>query len=122
MTDVLEDFDSSSDDSRKRLLWAVRAGLIAADAVASGLFRKAEDLKAWLAERFENAEDCDAAYIRREIIDKRIKQLGDTWKGWHKFQDDTAVQSAHPAACAVWRRQDACRLAAGSKSRRDCGR
>ena len=92
LRDALEDFDAGCDDSRKRLLWAVRSGLIAADAAASGLFREAEDMKKWLAERFENAQACDGAYIHREIIEKRIEQLGDTWKGWHKFQNDAAVQ------------------------------
>lgn len=92
LKDALEEFDASCEDQRKRLLWAVRAGLIAADAAASGLFREAKDRAEWLAERFDRLETCDAGYIRGKIIDERIKQLGDNWNGWHKFQDDAAVQ------------------------------
>jgi CRISPR-associated endonuclease/helicase Cas3 len=97
LTEALEEFDQDldSDDQRKRLLWAVRAGLIAADAAASGLFREAKVMPKWIAERFETLESCDACYVQREIISKRIQQLGSSWKGWHQFQDGAAVQPSH---------------------------
>jgi CRISPR-associated endonuclease/helicase Cas3 len=92
LTATLEEFDANADDQRKRLLWAVRAGLIAADAAASGLFREDKDMPEWITARFERLETCDACYVQREIIRKRIQQLGPSWKGWHKFQDGAAVQ------------------------------
>jgi CRISPR-associated endonuclease/helicase Cas3 len=92
LADALEEFDDGCNDDRKRLLWAVRAALIAADAAASGLFREAKDMGPWIEERFEKAKDCDACYVRREIISKRIQQLGASWKGWHKFQEGAAIQ------------------------------
>ena len=70
----------------------MRAALIAADAAASGLFREKKDMQAWIEERFEKLDDCDAPYVRKKIIEERIRQLGENWKGWHKFQDEVAVQ------------------------------
>jgi CRISPR-associated endonuclease/helicase Cas3 len=92
LTNALEEFDEDCDDQRRRLLWAVRAALIAADAAASGLFREAKDLPEWIAERFERLEMCNAAYVHDKIIEQRIQQLGASWKGWHKFQDGAAIQ------------------------------
>ena len=111
----------TSDDSRKRLLWAVRAALIAADAVASGLFREAEDLKAWIAERFENLEDCDAAYIRREIIDKRINNSAT--HGRAGISSKTIPPFSRRGPCCLRHVAPARRLppGAGLKSRRDSG-
>jgi CRISPR-associated endonuclease/helicase Cas3 len=91
LTDALEVFDAGCDEKRKRLLWAVRAALIAADAAASGLFRENKDMITWIEERFEKAEDCDGSYVRDKIITERIRQLGESWKGWHKFQNEVAV-------------------------------
>ena len=62
---TLEAFDAGCDDSRKRLLWAVRAGLIAADAAASGLFREAKDMGVARGAIRERLKTCDAAYIRQ---------------------------------------------------------
>jgi CRISPR-associated endonuclease/helicase Cas3 len=92
LKEVLEEFDASCEEDRKHLLWAVRAALIAADAAASGLFREDEPMGPWIRRRFEQLQICDGAYVRREIIDKRLQQLGDKWKGWHKFQHHAAVQ------------------------------
>jgi CRISPR-associated endonuclease/helicase Cas3 len=92
LTGALEAFDTGCDDSRKRLLWAVRAGLIAAAAAASGLFREAKDMKPWIEERFEKAELCNAAYVWRAVIKPRIKQLGEQWTRWHGFQRGAGKQ------------------------------
>jgi CRISPR-associated endonuclease/helicase Cas3 len=101
LTNALEDFDADCDDRRKRLLWAVRAGLIAADAAASGLFREAKDMRPWIEECFDKAQNPDAGdvpseidgdYVHKQVIKKRIEQLGADWKGWHKFQEAAAIQ------------------------------
>src|SRR5262249_33663885 len=100
LKDTLEEFDVVCDDSRKRLLWAVRAGLIAADAAASGLFREDKDLRPWIEKRFEKLETCDSDYVRKKIIDERVKQLGDRWNGCHKFQHGAAIQPSRPLLLA----------------------
>jgi CRISPR-associated endonuclease/helicase Cas3 len=92
LKDHLEESFGEASDQRKRLLWAVRAALIASDAAASGLFREDRDMIPWIEERFAQLAPLTARYIREEIIEERIKQLGDRWAGWHVFQDAAAMQ------------------------------
>ncbi|WP_419193660.1 CRISPR-associated helicase Cas3' [Kolteria novifilia] len=92
LKDMLEEFDDECSDDRRRLLWSIRAGLIASDAAASGLFRTGHDLRSWLNERFVTMPDCDPPFVREKIIQKRIDEVGANWKGWHSFQDAAAEQ------------------------------
>lgn len=91
---ALEEFDEHCGDGRRRLLWAVRAGLIAADGAASGLFRAGESMAEWINERFQREKPCDSSYVKEHVIDNRVKQLGRRWCGWHQFQDAAARQPA----------------------------
>jgi CRISPR-associated endonuclease/helicase Cas3 len=72
---------------RRRMLWAVRSALIAADAAASGLPRVGEDIRPWITEKLVNTPLCDAAFIE-EISDKRVQQLKalNKWGKWTDFQ------------------------------------
>ncbi len=86
-----------NDDSRRRLLLAVRAILIAADAAASALVREGRPITQWLNSAFGDA--ClTGEYVRSEIIGGRIAQLErlGRWDrnngrdGWSDFQDEAA--------------------------------
>lgn len=75
------------DEARRRLLWAVRAALIAADAVGSGLPRIGEkDMQPWIQAAF--AQVCDEAFIFKEIINQRVAELEHKkkWDDWSEFQ------------------------------------
>jgi CRISPR-associated endonuclease/helicase Cas3 len=75
------------DEGRRRLLWAVRAALIAADAVGSGLPRVGEkDMLPWITAAF--AQVCDDTFICKEIINQRIAELQrkNKWEKWSEFQ------------------------------------
>lgn len=97
LCDRLVDLDKKLDDdpARARLLRAVRAALIAADAVGSALPRTdRDDIAGWIAGVFaaDGANLCDADYIRSKVIDPRLKQLRsrNRWTDWNRFQDSTA--------------------------------
>lgn len=76
------------DNTRLRLLLAVKAALIAADSVGSASVRMPDDLVAWLRhcfpERPLTAED-----VRDHVIQPRIRELQQrgTWRGFHDFQE-----------------------------------
>ncbi len=84
------------DEARRRLLWAVRAGLIAADAAGSGLPREGKDMRSWLTAAFPEEAVCDEHFVQREVIDKRIKELEGKgkWQRWSEFQDASACLPA----------------------------
>jgi CRISPR-associated endonuclease/helicase Cas3 len=100
-------------EPRKRMLWAVRSGLIVADAVASGLPRVGEDLRPWISDKLVNAPLYNGARIK-EISDKRVEQLTalNKWEKWTDFQllcDDLDNRALLLAPCgsgktlAAWR-------------------
>lgn len=96
LVDHLErlDEDLGAQPERARLLRAVRAALIAADAAGSGLVRQGHSLRQWIEDRFDANALCNADYIRAEIIDRRIAELSDKWKGWHTFQIGAGEQGS----------------------------
>ena len=96
LIDYLErlDTDLADNPERARLLRAVRAALIVADAAASGLVRQGHSIRQWIENRFRESELCNGDFIRSEIIDRRITQLDDKWKGWHSFQLDAGKQGS----------------------------
>jgi len=95
----LDDDCADSMSVRGRMLRAVRAALIAADAVGSGLPRTGDTIAHWVQEKFDGLDDCDEALIR-DIVLQRIRQLAESdppkWKhevsweseGWNQFQKD----------------------------------
>ena len=82
------DDDLVSDEPRRRLLWAVRAGLIAADAAGSGLVRERRPISEWVAAAFDESQLLDGAAVRERIIEPRKQELvsGRRWAGWTDFQ------------------------------------
>ncbi len=87
------------DEPRQRMLWAIRAALISADAAASGLRRENLPLEAWLGEVFDEHRVCDKAFICSHVIDKRVEQVSQQgkWKRWNTFQEDCADPAKVPA-------------------------
>jgi CRISPR-associated endonuclease/helicase Cas3 len=90
--------DLTRDETRRRLLWAVRAALIAADAVGSAVVRLKKPLADWIEEAFDERRVCTEATISQAVINPRIQELKhkNRWdqqkgrKGWSKFQEDCA--------------------------------
>lgn len=72
---------------RRNHLLAVKAATVAADAVASGLWREERDLVAFLAGSLHRPS-LTGGRIRTDIIDKRIDQLRSKgkWGDWSDFQ------------------------------------
>lgn len=96
----------SSDRERLALLLAVKAGVIVADAAASGLVREGYDIGDWIRERVRSLS-LNSFDIAESIIDKRLAQIARK-KGkatrLRPFQENTAEQGARVlllAACAA---------------------
>ncbi|MCI0704196.1 MAG: CRISPR-associated helicase Cas3', partial [Planctomycetia bacterium] len=70
-----------------RMLRAVRAALMAADAAGSGLPRTGRRID-WISENFDNAPLCDHPIIM-DVIRGRIDDLArqGKWSKWNEFQD-----------------------------------
>jgi CRISPR-associated endonuclease/helicase Cas3 len=77
-------------EPRRRLLWAVRAGLIAADAAGSALPRVGRDMRPWLESAFDPAQVCTREFLEAEVIEPRVAELRrqGRWRGWSDFQAD----------------------------------
>jgi CRISPR-associated endonuclease/helicase Cas3 len=95
-----------SDRNRLGLLLAVKAGVIVADAAASGLVREGYDIGEWIRERVDDPALVPSD-ITDAIIDKRLAQIAKK-KGnatpLRPFQVSTAEQGARVlllAACAA---------------------
>ncbi|MDR3635105.1 MAG: CRISPR-associated helicase Cas3' [Isosphaeraceae bacterium] len=85
------------DEPRRRLLWAIRAALIVADAAGSGLFREGKLVKQWITEAFDERKRLNREAIRTKVIEPRIKQIGDRWTGWIHFQNACGDSEQVPA-------------------------
>lgn len=75
------------DERRKRLLLAVKAGLIAADSAGSAIRRVGQDLEEWLRAAFDQPPLTEAD-IEDGVIAPRVREMQDRerWKGFHDFQ------------------------------------
>jgi CRISPR-associated endonuclease/helicase Cas3 len=86
----LSDFDEELEDNepRRRLLWAVRAALIAADSAGSGLVREQHRIAEWIAAAFDERQLLDGTAIREKVIEPRLEELRGwgRWKAWTDFQ------------------------------------
>lgn len=87
------------DDRRKRLLWAVRAALIAADAVGSGLPRIGKSMQDWIQQVFDERRISTSSFVREQIIERRVDQLKrlNQWGKWTDFQDHCARPERVPS-------------------------
>lgn len=99
------------DSRRLQLSLAVKAGLIACDSVASGLWREHEEIDGWV-EGVAHAEALAGDDIDKDVLKPRITELGAKWQGWHRFQSGAATVGRRGlllAACgagktlAAWR-------------------
>jgi CRISPR-associated endonuclease/helicase Cas3 len=77
-------------EPRRRLLWAVRAALIAADAAGSALPRVGRDIRPWVEAAFDPARVCTRQFVEAEVIGPRVEDLRRQcrWRGWDEFQTD----------------------------------
>ena len=83
------------DQSRRRLLWSVRAALIVADAAGSGLVREGHTVPGWIHSMLSSQLVCTKNEIQDEIIQPRIEELiaARKWDvskgngGWSEFQE-----------------------------------
>jgi CRISPR-associated endonuclease/helicase Cas3 len=98
--DRLWQFDRTlrRDAHRRRLLWAVRAALIAADAVGSAVVRLAGGLEQWVGEAFDPRQVLTEPDVWCDVITPRVEELKakGRWdesrgaRGWSRFQEDCA--------------------------------
>lgn len=80
----LLDRELREDSTRKRMLWAVRAALIAADAAGSALPREGQGIRQWLRQAFfaprcyTDTDDgrMTAETVRRAILLPRLEEIG----------------------------------------------
>jgi CRISPR-associated endonuclease/helicase Cas3 len=114
------DSPPSLSSTRKRLLLAVRAALIAADAAGSGLVREGKTIVQWIGEQFPETPRWNGNTVQAEIIDRRIAQINEDLKNrckppftWNEFQlacDGLPARALLLAPCgsgkslAGWRR------------------
>ena len=79
---------------RRRLLWAVRSALIAADSVGSAMPRTGKRIDEWVADVMTDIPLCSFDYVWNEILGRRLDELRQhgRWKdenglnGWNAFQ------------------------------------
>jgi len=114
------------DHARRALLLATKAGVIAADAVASALVREGRALD-WVNESIHR-EALSADDIARDILDPRAEQVaarsGKPF-AYHRFQDLASEQDPRAlllAACGAGKTLAAWRWAAAQASKREFGR
>ncbi|WP_084318950.1 CRISPR-associated helicase/endonuclease Cas3 [Deferrisoma camini] len=102
------------DENRARLLWAVRSAVILADSAGSGLVREGHDIAEWLDEAFSPRLVLDGAYIEREVIEPRVREIKEKkgsfqWSGFQVAADDLPARALLLAPCgsgktlAAWR-------------------
>ena len=115
------------DPARRAFVAALKAGLIAADAVASGLVREGHDLLTWLDATL-HLPPLDAAALRAAVLAPRVAALAaarSTPFTWHAFQDAAALQPPRTlllAACGAGKTLAAWRWAEAQLARRPAGR
>lgn len=127
-------FDAAlgKDAGRRALCLAVKAGLIAADSVASAMFREDLDLESWI-EEVAHANALEPEAITRDLLEPRKRELELAQRakdpGWafsyHKFQDGAAEIGDRGllfAGCGAGKTMAAWRWADAVARRRPIGR
>jgi CRISPR-associated endonuclease/helicase Cas3 len=91
--------DLSSNEPRRRLLHAVRAALIAADAAGSGLRRTGQTICDWVAGTIDEAKTWTDADVFKYVISPRLELIKSTlgFFQWNDFQDHCADPSRVPS-------------------------
>lgn len=80
----------NGDKPRRRLLHAVRAALIAADAAGSGVRRVGQDVPTWVRGVLDESKVWDAGAVREKVIDLRVRQV------------DVLIKKSNPAKSFQW--------------------
>lgn len=132
--EVLNPFRNELDGNvtRKRMLWAVRAGLIAADAAGSGLARIDKTIPEWIRQQFDEGNPWNGERVRTEIINRRLDDLNAQFakrgKGkfeWNAFQvacDDLPDRALLLAPCGSGKTLAAWRWIAAQAAKTSAGR
>jgi CRISPR-associated endonuclease/helicase Cas3 len=117
--------DLRRNEWRRSLLMAVKAGLIVADAVASGLVREGHDIEGWINDRVHSAPISEAD-VADSILDPKARQLS---KGrpfdWHEFQKRAATLGPRAlllAACGAGKTVAAWKWAEAQAREREIGK
>ncbi|MBX3463787.1 MAG: CRISPR-associated helicase Cas3' [Planctomycetes bacterium] len=126
--DAATEVDPPPDDefcSRRNHLLAVKAATVAADAVASGLWREQRDLVGFLAGSLHRPA-LTGARIRADIIERRVQHLraAGKWQDWSDFQkaaDTVELRSAIVAGCGSGKTLFAWRWAAAAADKESIG-
>lgn len=115
------------DEPRKRLHLAVKAGLIAADAVASALIREGHDIREWIDD-VAHQPAVNESDVRAKVIEPRCRSIaassGKPFQ-WDDFQERAAEQPARClllAACGAGKTLAAWRWAASQCGRQTLGK
>jgi CRISPR-associated endonuclease/helicase Cas3 len=127
------DKELARDPDRRRLMWAVRAGLIAADAVGSAFDRLGRAPADWLAEAFDRRQLCTSESVWQMVIRPRVEELRlkGRWndangvQGWSTFQVRCADQPGRTlllAPCGSGKTLAAWRWIAARLAERPAGR
>ncbi len=112
------------DSRRLQLSLAVKAGLIACDSVASGLWREHKDIDEWI-EGVAHVEALGRDDIDNDVLTPRKKELGARWQGWHQFQSGAATVGRRGlllAACGAGKTLAAWRWASAVSQQEEIGR
>ncbi len=115
---------SRKDGRRLQLSLAVKAGLIACDSVASGLWRERKDIDGWL-EGVAHADPLAPDDIDNDVINPRTAELGGKWQGWHRFQTGASTVGRRGlllAACGSGKTLAAWRWASSVSKKEQIGR
>lgn len=80
----------------RRLLISIRAALIVADSVASGLTRERKPMLQWVESAFSADMRIDSKYVREKIVDKRIKEI-ECKSGTFHWQDFQVAAATLPS-------------------------
>jgi CRISPR-associated endonuclease/helicase Cas3 len=114
------------DCARRSLLLAVKAAVVVADSVASGLVREGYDIKAWVDEN-AHAARLTSDKLRGDVLRPRIerleKKLGRSFE-WHRFQELAGQQGPRAlllAACGAGKTLAAWRWAEQQLAARELG-
>jgi CRISPR-associated endonuclease/helicase Cas3 len=112
------------DPRRLQLSLAVKAGLIACDSVASGLWREDKKIDGWV-EGVAHADAIAADDIDNEVLGPRKAELGARWQGWHRFQLGASTVGRRGlllAACGAGKTLAAWRWASSVSQQEQIGR
>ncbi len=131
----LQDDFASPDEQpseRQRLLIAVRAALIAADAAGSGLVREGKTIEVWIQQQFSESPQWDDNRINAKIIKPRIEQIKKRnqannkhpfeWNGFQLACDNLPPRALLLAPCGSGKTLAAWRWIASQAKRRPVNR